>query len=196
MKKFIALLCCLFLANSFYAQIIETHQELESETVVAINQNKDLKALSNLNTTNKATVKTVGVNATYLNSSVFTDNAAYVKNLQQHASKYDVKKSDVYNHSSSSSTYNVDFSTKKGDMTVTYDSDGQISSSQERYKNVALPRPVIVSIMKTYPSWRLDSNICNINYKHNKGVLTSYKVKISKGNQTKTVKSDDKGNII
>ena len=194
MKKSIAFVCCLFLVNSFYAQIIETPEQLEQETAVAINQNKNLAALSNVNKTN-ASIKTVGVNATYMNSSVFTDNATSVKILQLEAAKFDLKNADAYD-SKEKSSYNVVFDSNKGIMTVTYDNNGQITASKERYTNVALPKSVIVSIMKSYPDWRFDSNECNINYKHNKGQFTSYNVKISNGNQTKTVQSDGKGNLI
>ncbi|MDW5287605.1 hypothetical protein [Formosa sp. PL04] len=194
MKKFIALVCCLFLVNNFYAQTIKTQQELELESAVAVNQNKNVAALTNLDKS-RASVKTVGVNATYMNSSVFTDNATFVKILQQRAAKYDLKNTEVYNPGDKS-TYAVVFDTKKGVMSVTYNDDGKITASKERYKNVALPRPVIVSIMKAYPEWRFDGNVCSIDYKDNKGLLTSYKVKISNGTQTKTVKSDAKGNII
>ncbi|WP_159427066.1 hypothetical protein [Formosa haliotis] len=50
--------------------------------------------------------------------------------------------------------------------------------------------------MKAYPQWRFNENVCTVDYKHNKAVITTYKVKISNGNQTKTVKTDEKGNLI
>ncbi|CDF80528.1 nicotinic acid mononucleotide adenyltransferase [Formosa agariphila KMM 3901] len=194
MKNLIALLFSLFLINNFYAQIIESPEAFESKTSVAVNQSKDLAAITNLNTS-KRSVTTTGVNATYINSAVFTDNATYVKVLQQRAAKYDVKNSENYNEKSKSS-YNVVFNTKRGNMSVNYDDSGEIKSSQEQYKNVALPKAVIVNIMKAYPDWRFNTNICSVVYQKNKGHVTTYKVKISNGKQSKTVKSDDKGNII
>ncbi|WP_066224252.1 hypothetical protein [Formosa haliotis] len=92
MKTCIALVGCLFIVNSFYAQTTElkSEQQHESETAVAYNQSKDLAALNNLNT-NTMAVKTTGVNANYLNSHMLSDNALYVKVLQQHAAQYDLK---------------------------------------------------------------------------------------------------------
>ncbi|WP_434036865.1 hypothetical protein [Formosa sp. 4Alg 33] len=194
MKNLTALLFSLFLINNFYAQIIESPLAFNTESSVAIQQTKDLAALTHVNTSKKA-IKTTGVNATYINSSVFTDNAMYVKILQQQAALYDVKKAKNYKPKTKSS-YDVLFNTTRGTMTVTYDDSGKIISSKEQYTNVALPKAVIVNIMKAYPEWRFNTNICSIDYKQDTGHVSTYRVKISNGNQSKTIKADGKGNLI
>ncbi|MDW5287603.1 hypothetical protein [Formosa sp. PL04] len=193
MKKIITLVCCLFLGNNFYAQVEITQDNLQ-ENPIAYTQTKNPDAQTSLEKS-KATVKTVGVNATYMNNSVFTDNGNYVKILQQYISKYDVKNMEAYNNDDKS-IYDVSFKTKKGIFLVTYKGDGQIISSKERYKNVIIPKAVSISIMKTYPNWIHEASICTVNYRHGKGLSTSYRVKISNGNQTKIIKTDAKGNII
>ncbi|MBP1838119.1 hypothetical protein [Formosa algae] len=198
MKKFMSLVCCLFIVNSFYAQSIEPLNNYNSQ--MALNQGRNVTALSAIEAltpakTTKATVKTVGVNATYINSSRFTENAMFVKAFQERAAQYNLKDHKVYD-SKSKSTYDVVFSNKKGTMTINYNKIGEIKESKEKYKDVALPKPVIISIMKAYPEWRFENNVCNINYKYNKGISTLYKVTISNGKHTKTVKSDDQGNLL
>lgn len=194
MKQFISIAVCLLFIGSAYAQTTDPQNPNKEETAVAYtsDQQKADLALAKYNTT---AIKTTGMNANYLNSTFLVNSPTKVKILQQQAALYDLENAEVYD-SSSKSEYDVVFDTKRSTMNVRYNDMGKIMKSRERFKNIALPTDVIVAVMKAYPDWRFDGNVCTINYKHDQGISTTYKIMISNDNKKKTVKINEDGNLI
>lgn len=199
MKRVMSLAVCLLLAGSIYAQTdlenaTDTLPTSEDETALAYTKSQQ-KADAMLAKYHSTAIKTTGVNASYLNSTFLVDSPTYVKIAQQNAALFDLANTEVYDNSEAAS-YDVVFDSKRSTISVRYDDMGKIIYSKERFENIALPNAVIVSIMKQYPNYRFDANVCTINYAENKGIYTTYKVMISHGKDKKTVKVDDKGNFI
>lgn len=199
MKRVMSLAVCLLLAGSIYAQTdlenaTDTLPTSEDETALAYTKSQQ-KADAMLAKYHSTAIKTTGVNASYLNSTFLVDSPTYVKIAQQNAALFDLANTEVYDNSEAAS-YDVVFDSKRSTISVRYDDMGKIIYSKERFENIALPNAVIVSIMKQYPNYRFDANVCTINYAENKGINTTYKVMISHGKDKKTVKVDDKGNFI
>ncbi len=179
-------------------QLLRTNIKLPShndiETKVAYVDDPAIDKINEFNTVNRS-VKTTGVNTAFLNSSLYTNNANFVNTVEHRISRFDVQNASGYN-GDRKSKYDVVFFTEKGDLLVTYNHQGEIIASRARFVNIPLPRLVSMSIMNKYPSWIVDENVCLINYKQDKGRVTIYKTKISKDNQSKIIKTDEKGNII
>ncbi|MGJ5641977.1 hypothetical protein [Formosa sp. S-31] len=192
MKKLIPMALCLLFAGSIYAQTRDSIRSNEEETAIAYQKQAQLDLIAS----RSATVKTTGANASYLNSTYLVNSPTYVKILQQKAALLDLAELDDYD-SRDDSDYDVVFDSDKATMSVAYDDMGTIKYSREQFKNVAMPTPVIVSVMKAYPGYRFDGNTCTIEYAQDKGITnTIYKIKISNENDRKTVKVDDEGNLI
>ncbi len=93
----------------------------------------------------------VTVNYKYLDAIDSKEVAVPVKMLEQEVAYFNLKESDLY--SDEYDTYQVSFFIPQGRIVAAYDSDGKILRTIERFKNIKLPRSVIVSITKNYPKW-------------------------------------------
>jgi hypothetical protein len=136
----------------------------------------------------------ISANSRYMNK-VYDDNTSQVvKKLEQVVAGFDIKKHDVY--SSKYETYEVNFITpSKTSMYATYDSNGIILSSNERYDNILLPHSVRQSLVKEYPDWILHSNSYRVSYDHRGDIKKLYKIQVRKDGEKKKLKIDVVGNM-
>ncbi|MBT8304804.1 MAG: DUF3450 domain-containing protein, partial [Bacteroidia bacterium] len=81
-------------------------------------------------------VNVTPLNLTYLNTVQDTDTPEKVKELENVASRYDVTESPVFNKKFEA--YEVIFKETDGKIVATYDQNGKILSSMERFSNVVL----------------------------------------------------------
>jgi hypothetical protein len=109
-----------------------------------------------------------------------------VKALERKAASFDLKESPVYNEIDKA--YEVFFSNSKGRIVATYDNQGKILSSVEKFGNVIIPAPVRNTIYLAYPEWAISENTYMLTYFHNKGFKKTYHFQISKGDETKNLK--------
>ena len=109
-----------------------------------------------------------------------------VKRLERKAASFDILESPVYNKIDKA--YEVFFSNSKGRIVATYDDEGKILTSVEKFANVVVPGPIRNTVYQTYPDWTMNENTYRVTYFHNKGVKKTYHFQISKGDDTKNLK--------
>lgn len=131
----------------------------------------------------------------YIYEVVDDDIDQSIKDLQMKLGEFDVTKEEYY--SDEYDSYNVSFYIPKGYAVATYDKDGNLLRTIERYKNVKLPRAVNKALTKQYPNWIVDKDIYKVSYSEPKWESRkTYKLKLSNGDKIIRVKMDGDGNFL
>lgn len=131
----------------------------------------------------------------YIYEVVDADTDQSVKDLQEKLAMYDVTKEEYYNDEYES--YNVSFYIPKGYAVATYGNDGTLLRTIERYKNVKLPLAVSEAVAKRFPNWTIDKDIYKVNYSEPEWESKkTYKLKLTNGEKTIRVKTDQDGNFL
>ena len=118
-----------------------------------------------------------------------------VKELQQEVAKYDIKTKDVYDNSEPG-IYDVQLKKGKHNISLTFDNNGEIISSKEVYKNIALPQYLRVKLAKRFPKWAIVKTRLTVNYFYNKNLQVLYIVKLQNEKKNKTIYINDVGEFI
>lgn len=139
-------------------------------------------------------VNVTPLNLTYLNNVQDTDTPTKVKELENVASRYDITESAVFNKKFEA--YEVIFKESNGKIIATYDQNGKITSSLERFSNVVLPPKVRSAIYQSFPGWNLHKDTYLVSYFGDQDVTKVYKIQLRKDKQRKNLKVDVDGNII
>ena len=136
-------------------------------------------------------------NYKYLNKVGLENASVPVALLEQKVATFNVKDADFY--TDEYSTYEVTFYIPDAYILASYDGHGKILRTVERFKNTALPRPVIESVARTYPGWTFAKDVYLVNY-HDAGdtgkITKKYKIVLKKGDDRIRVKCDEKGNFL
>lgn len=128
----------------------------------------------------------------YIYEVVDDDIDQNVKDLQIKLGKFDVTKEEYYNDEYDS--YTVSFYIPKGYAVATYDKEGKLLRTIERYKNVKLPFAVSQALLERFPNWIVDKDIYKVNYSEPKWESKKiYKLKLTNGEKTIRVKTDQYG---
>ncbi|MCK0145592.1 hypothetical protein MWU78_08060 [Arenibacter sp. F26102] len=134
------------------------------------------------------------LNHTYRNLVISESTPAYVQNLQTEAATYDIKKDPIYDKDIT--TYQVLFTIKNGEIFATYDKDGNVLSTWEKFKNITPPQTVRNSIYLKYPNWTFDKDLYKVSYYQGKGATKIYQLKLRKGNVKKNLKVNADGKFL
>lgn len=136
-------------------------------------------------------------NYKYLNKVGLENASLPVTLLEQKVAGFNVKDADFYEDEYD--TYEVSFYIPDGYILASYDGNGNILRTTERFKDVALPRKVIESVARTYPNWTFAKDIYLVNY-HDAGdagkITKIYKIVLKNGDQRIKVKCDEEGNFL
>ncbi len=131
----------------------------------------------------------------YIFEVVDDDIDQSVKDLQLKLGNFDVTKEEFYNDEYDS--YNVSFYIPKGYAVATYDKDGKLLRTIERYKNVKLPLAVSKALVERFPNWAVDKDIYKVSYSEPKWESKkTYKLKLTNGEKIIKVKTDQDGNFL
>lgn len=141
-----------------------------------------------------AEVNILALNSTYVNRVIDKNAAEPVQHLERKAAAFDITVSDLF--SEEFDTYEVNFENKVGRITATYDVDGEIMRSYEKFKDVKVPVAVSKSIANKFPDWSTKSTTYLVNYKHNGELTRIYKISLEKGKEHMNIKTDELGNIL
>lgn len=136
-------------------------------------------------------------NYKYLNKVGLENASLPVSMLRQKVAGFNVKDADFY--TDEYDTYEVSFYIPEGYVLASYDDQGHILRTAERYKDVALPNKVIESVAKAYPNWAFakDSYLVNYYDKDLAGKITQrYKIVLKNGDERIRVKCDEEGNFL
>lgn len=120
--------------------------------------------------------------------------APKVLKLQHEVASFDIKTSDLYK--GSSKTYRFTFEQSDGRISATFDGQGKIMHSYERFRNVIFPMSVRNSIYKEYPGWFIQNNTYIVSYSQDGKLNKTYKVRIGKGNLQKKLKIHADGRLL
>ena len=136
----------------------------------------------------------VATNYKYLDKTSAEDVAVPVKELQRRAAIYNVKDLDIYQDDYD--YYEVSFVLPEGKILASYDKEGKILRTAEKFKEVDLPIPILKSIAKRFPNWSVTKNIYRVFYHETDGVKMKYKLTLENGDQRMKIKMDDEGNFM
>ena len=163
MKRFIVTLVCMFFAYTVKAQDITFVNDEVSSLKIAENSTSN-----------------------YFNSVNNVDAPTITKELQNEVLKFNIETLSDFSKTERS-FYTVTFKRKQGNITATYNSDGELISTNEHYKNIALPLDVRIKLAKKYPQWEFGNN--HLNIKYNNGIASyNYSVTLLKNNKKQTIR--------
>ncbi|MFC4721607.1 nicotinate-nucleotide adenylyltransferase [Geojedonia litorea] len=138
-------------------------------------------------------VVSTNVNLEYLSKVQDKTMSEHVKSLENEASRFDVKTTDKFDGRRES--FKTIFRGTKGYIIATYDKEGKIIKTSEKYKDIKLPVPVRNSLFIEFPDWDVDNTTYVVSYYDKKDPKKVYKVEINKKNNIKTLKIDSDGTI-
>lgn len=139
-------------------------------------------------------VVVVARNYKYIKSVNNKSAAQPVKQLEWKAAEYDVKNSEFYEDDYDN--YSIKFYLPQGYVLAMYDSSGKLMRTAERFKNVALPRPVSLAIAQRYPNWAITGDVYRVKYEQSSESNMVYKLILKNGNKRLRVKINEKGEFI
>ena len=134
-------------------------------------------------------------NYKYLNSVGDTETALIVTRLQKDVAQFDLKNSKYFEDENDE--FIIYFEAPVGKILATYDNDGEIIRTQERFVDIQLPLPISNTIVDNYPGWKISGDIYLVKYMRDRDdTFKMYKLVIEKDGKTKRVKTDAHGNMI
>jgi len=137
---------------------------------------------------------TTSLNQTYRNLVYNETTPEYVQNMQSKAANYDIRNEPGYNNDFT--VYEVIFKQTNGSIIASYDTNGKMLSSLEKFTDVTPPQAVRNSIVQNYPGWTIHRDLYRVSYFHNKEVSKIYQIQLRKGNMKKNLKVDSEGQIL
>lgn len=128
------------------------------------------------------------LNLDYVYTVVDKNMPPSVQKLERKAAQFDVTELDIYN--GQFEAYEVFFEQNNGSIIATYDSEGKILQSYERFKNITLPLAIREHIYKGHPGWKINKDIYIVSYYDNRDVSKVAKVQLIKDGLKKNLKVD------
>ena len=117
-----------------------------------------------------------------------------VSELEYEVANFDLKSADFYSEEQDS--YIVSFFIPEGKVLASYDGEGNIIRTVERFNNVKMPREVIESVAKQYPNWTFAKDTYLVNYYESGKISKRYKITLENGGKRIKVKTDVEGNFL
>jgi len=169
MKKFIIGLFVIGLTGPVFAQITEV-EELSEVVVKAVNYK-------------------------YLNATDSKEVAIPVRMLERKAAAYNVQDKDFYAEDEYQ-FYSIFFRIPDGTIVASYNPEGKIIKTFEKFKNISLPNAVSVAVYERFPNWTIVSDVYRVTYNERKGANKTYKLKLENGEKTMRVKINENGEFL
>ena len=140
-------------------------------------------------------IKIIAASYKYLNAVNNEELAQPVKMLQMHAATYNVKTSEFYEDDYD--TYFISFYIPDGSILATYDKDGKLMRTAEKYKDIKLPKAVREAVVSRFPNWIISKNVYRVSYYDANGEATKdYKLLLENGDKRMNVKLDENGKFL
>ena len=157
-------------------------------TSLGFSQNKNSEVeLVNLND-----VVITSANMRYLAKVQDQSVSEHVKILENEASTCNVYQLPGFDGRKES--FKTIFRGTKGYIIATYDNNGNILKTSERYHDIKLPVKVRKSLFKEFPDWSVNDITYSVSYRIDQDAKKVYKIQIEKENLKKTLKIDSDGN--
>jgi hypothetical protein len=139
-------------------------------------------------------VKVTAMRYKYLSAVDNRELPQPVKMLERMAAEYDVTNSEYYDDQYDE--YFISFYLPDGYVLATYDKDGKLMRTAERFKNVALPATVARAVANAYPNWAVSNDVYLVTYKEERGATKLWKVLLKDGDRRRRVKVKEDGEIV
>ncbi|MEL0456297.1 nicotinate-nucleotide adenylyltransferase [Flavobacteriaceae bacterium SZ-1-7] len=138
----------------------------------------------------------ITINSDYLNAVNTNHSNDYVAKLEQAILNYN--HSDISQlYDDKNDIYNVSFKLPDGEIVVSFNKDGKIIKTFEKYKNMRLPLGVMKTIAEKYPGHGIIEGVYLIKYHSQKEMLQQeYKIKLKNNDSILTVKINEKGEFL
>lgn len=169
MKKAVVFAIMFGMANLVHAQ----YAKRESDTI----------ALSE--------VEVTPVNLDYREKVIIQNLPNHVAALEKKVSRFNIRESfyfDTY-----SQNFKIDFISRYGEISATYDRDGKILTTDEKFEEMVLPILVQNEIDRDYPDWTVHRDTYLVSYHHENGVKQMYRAQLRKNGRRVNVRYGPSG---
>ena len=119
-----------------------------------------------------------------INTNMLAERALKLRTI---VANYDISDSEIYKVKEKS-LYTVNFKEDQNRIEAKYDTDGNIISCKEIYKNVRLPLQLSQDLIKKNEGYSIGNVICKIRYNAQKEQTINYKVELLSPTDRKIVK--------
>ncbi|MBT8188274.1 MAG: hypothetical protein HKP38_00380 [Croceitalea sp.] len=126
------------------------------------------------------------LNISYLRNVMDHRMPELVTALENKAARFNIFESPVYD--GKFDAYEVMFTQEKGTIIATYNKDGKIMQSTERFKDFTLPDFIRNEIYQEHPGWTIHSDAYLVSYFYDKEVKKVCRVQLRKDGQRKNIK--------
>jgi hypothetical protein len=130
-------------------------------------------------------------NIDYLDEVQSPNTPIAIRKYQVMASLYDVTQSYLFD--GRNDPFLMVFKTDKGTITTTYNWKGEVLTSEEKFRNVALPADLVRTALKDYKGWRVVRTNYNVSYTKGQDAKKMYTVQITDGKKKKKISMDAEG---
>jgi hypothetical protein len=131
----------------------------------------------------------------YLSAADNSEMAQPVRMLEQAAAAYDVKKTEFYDDDYGG--YFISFYIPDGEILATYDKDGKLMRTAEKFKNTKLPDAVKDAVTQRFPNWTISKDVYQVFYYDQKDKANKiFKILLENGDKRMKVKLNEKGEFI
>lgn len=175
MKKFVIGLMLLGLASQGFAQEEDLDGWFEGTLLTGI------------------TVTPV-INGAYLDAVQEGVFSPLVLNLEEEVARYDVTQSPIYNETAK--IYKIVFRRPNARILATFDNQGTLKHSFEKFRDIAAPEKVRNTLYKEYAGWQMKGNTYFVYYDENGELRRVYKIELENGDDKQSVKLCPKGTHI
>jgi hypothetical protein len=121
-----------------------------------------------------------------------TPNA--IRKYQVMASLYDVTQSYIFD--GRNDPFQIVFKTDKGTIVTTYDWQGEVLTSEEKFKDVALPSDLARKALKDRKDWTIIRTNYYVSYTQGRDATKIYTVQITDGKKRKKISLDADGTVL
>lgn len=131
----------------------------------------------------------------YLTAVGHKDAPQKVKMLERRAAEFDIKSADFYEEDYEN--YFVSFYIPDGQILASYDKDGNLLSTVEKYKDIQLPPAIQKAVVARFPGWQISKDAYRVNYYEKNNVAKrQYKLILENGDKRLHVKLNEKGDFL
>jgi hypothetical protein len=152
---------------------------------------ENVKLQDVLVTQTKTDLPTININYSYLDEVQDKTTADAVMALESVASRYNVV--DLPGFVGSQDSFKTIFRGSKGYIIATYNSEGKILTTIERYRDIKIPKKMVKSILLEFPDSHFLKVVHTLSYSQGKDVKKVYRVRILNDNETKNLRFTSRG---
>lgn len=174
MKKFVIGLILLGLASQGFSQEEETEGSFKKVLLTGV------------------TVSPI-INREYLDKVQEGVYSPKVLDLENVVARYDVTMSPIYKETANG--YKLSFKQPKARIIASFDKNGSLLWTFEKFKDIACPENVRNTLFKEYAEWKMMGNAYFVHYSKDGELRKVYKIALEKGDNKQFIKLDSDGEI-